>query len=541
MEETSTKQLNEKAVTASKNGRYGQAIKLFEEALKLDPSYDLAKYNLAVAYNNLAREFKNKDDLKIAVGLLKKSILTFPKYSLAYSNIVYLLMHLCDWKTAKAMGKYLDDFTSQELKKNIKVSSSAFLDILRHDNPKHNYLVAKSWSKDIEEKIKLDKKRLNLKKDWSRSRIKSGMTKLRIGYVSDGFRDFPTAHNLLDVFKNHDKSKFEIFTYHHGDNDNSFWNKRIKKLTNFVDINNWRLVQTVEKINSDKIDILVDLKGFTDGGNLEIFAHRPAKINVSWLGFPGTTGADFIDYAIVDRTVVPKSDEKYWSEKLLFMPDCYRPADTGTHVSSRLPAELEGPPIPHLVRDDMIIFSSFNNLYKIDEAIWEVWMNILKQVPNSVLWLWRKDENAVKNLQKRAEELDIDIDRIIFHERLDKKDHLARIAQADIALDTRIVNGHTTTAEALRVAVPVITLIGNHFCSRVSASCLKACNMPELITNSLEEYEELVVKLALHSNELKRIKKKLKNNLKETPLLNTKVFTKNLEKLYLRIYKNYER
>jgi protein O-GlcNAc transferase len=296
-------------------------------------------------------------------------------------------------------------------------------------------------------------------------------------------------------------------------------------------MNNWNLKRAVDRIIDDQIDILIDLKGHTQGGNLEIFVSHPAKVTISWLGFPGTTGMDFIDYAIVDRVVVPKGEEKYWSEKLIFMPHSYRPADTATKPSKK-----------KFKRSDFglptkgIIFSSFNNAYKIEPVMWKVWMNILKRVPSGTLWLWERFPEASKNLKKHAKSHGVDPKRLVFSKRLKKDEHLERIKIADIALDTRIVNGHTTTAETLRMGVPVVALYGKHFCSRVSASCLKAARLQKLVTKNLREYENLAVALATNPNKLKSVVHRLKANLKTSPFFNTKLFTRNLEKAFTKTW-----
>lgn len=509
---------------ASQVGNYGEAIKLFEKCISTYPEYQLARYNLAVSYNNLAKNFRDKGDLHSAIGMLRKSMMSYADYGPAYSNAVYLLMQLCDWKAVEALEPYLDKITDKALASGEKSPESAFVDIIRHEDPAHNLAVATSWSDDLEKQLAADRKKLAFSYKWKNKKIK-------IGYVGDGFRDFPTGHNLLGVLRNHDDIRFEVYIYNHGDKEKSYWEKEAAKaVTQFVDINNWRLIQTVKKIHADQIDILVDLKGYTEGGNLEIFAHRPAKVNLSWLGFPGSTGASFMDCAIVDKVVVPPRQAKYWREKLLYMPDCYRPVDMETPTEKTKLNKPRG-----------IIFSSFNSSYKIEPVIWKAWMQILMTVPQSQLWLWRKDEEAVIHLIDEAQKTGIDPNRIVFHERWDKSKHLARISLTDIALDTRVVNGHTTTTDALRAGVPVVSIKGKHMCSRVSASCLAAAGLSELVATNVDEYVKLAVKLAKNKSLLARLKAKLTLAINNSPLFDTELFTKNLERLYQTAYLNYER
>lgn len=532
MREEATK-TNDLGVNLAKQGRLGPAIEFFKKAKQIDPTYKMPDYNLAVSYNNLAKSFNEKGEVTIAKNLLFKSIEAENMFFPAYSNLVDVLMQLDEWETASNYTEKLYQLIDHQLAYGQKSPQTPFLNILQVDEPLKNFIIAKSWEEEIMEKGK----------NYPTSSRRRGTTlgaskKIKVGYVSDGFRDFPTGHNLLDVIKNHNKKKFEIYLYNHGDNDGSFYRKEFEKLADhFVDMNNWKTADAIQKITDDQIDIFVDLKGHTQGGNLEIFVTHPGKVQISWLGFPGTTGMRFIDYAIVDRVVVPEGEEKYWSEKLIFMPDSYRPVDTGTPVvrsQNSVSREKFGLP------EDKFIFSSFNNSYKIEPVMWEVWMNILKRVPNSILWLWERFPEATKNLKKYAKEYGVDPKRLYFTGRLPKAEHLARITLSDLALDTRIVNGHTTTAETIRMGVPVIALYGNHFCSRVSSSILKACNMEELITHSLKEYEELAVKLAKNPKELKSVARRLKANLKTSPLLNTKLFTKNLEKAFSKAFEIYK-
>ncbi|MDH3723186.1 MAG: hypothetical protein OER74_16945 [Desulfobacteraceae bacterium] len=210
---------------------------------------------------------------------------------------------------------------------------------------------------------------------------------------------------------------------------------------------------------------VVDLKGHTKGGRLSICAFRPAPIQVHYLGFPGTTGADFIDYIITDRTVTPEGHEPYYSEKLVFLPHCYQVNDHEQVISDRIweKAELHLP-------EGNFVFCSFNQSYKIEPLIFDSWMNILQQIPESVLWLFDGGETIRENLRLEAHSRGINPERLVFAEKYSKAEHLSRLVHAQLALDTRIVNGHTTTSDALWAGVPVITLQGSHFASRVSSA-----------------------------------------------------------------------
>jgi predicted O-linked N-acetylglucosamine transferase (SPINDLY family) len=267
---------------------------------------------------------------------------------------------------------------------------------------------------------------------------------------------------------------------------------------------------------------------------MHILAFRPAPIQVSYLGFPGTSGAKFIDYIITDRIVTPQRQLTFYSEKVVHLPYCYQVNDH-TQTISQMGYTKRDFGLP----DDVFVFCSFNQGYKIDETMFNIWMKILKNVPDSVLWLLVKGEMVKKNLRQEAERRSVNPDHLHFADRLRKPDHLERLSKADLALDTRIYNGHTTSSDALWAGVPVITLQGDHFASRVSSSILKAIGMPELVTTSLEEYKNLAVRLAKNQDQLEAVKKRIIENRLKNPLFDTPRFVKNLERVYKEMWEIY--
>jgi predicted O-linked N-acetylglucosamine transferase (SPINDLY family) len=293
-------------------------------------------------------------------------------------------------------------------------------------------------------------------------------------------------------------------------------------------------IEAAKKINEDGIDILIDLKGHTKDNRLEIMALKPAPIQITWLGFPGTTGSSFIDYIITDKIVTPPSSQKFYSEKFLYMPNSYQiNYDKRKIQDAKFTRQDFGLP------QKAFVFSSFNHTSKIDPETYFSWTNILNSVPNSVLWLLRSNKMAEKNLQKYAKTAGVNPNRIIFSDTVMPNEwHLARLKLSDLALDTFIYNGHTTTSDSLWAGVPVVTLLGKHFASRVAASLLTAVGLPELITHSQKEYENLAIKIANDNKLNARLKSKLISNKLTSPLFNTKLFVENLEKLYTKIYES---
>jgi predicted O-linked N-acetylglucosamine transferase (SPINDLY family) len=345
-------------------------------------------------------------------------------------------------------------------------------------------------------------------------------------------------HLMAELFECHDKKKFELIAFSFGPDKQDQWRKRVLLcFDQFVDV----------KLKSDReisllarkmeIDIAIDLKGFTQDCRPNIFAEGSAPIQVSYLGYPGTMAADYIDYLIADRTLIPEESQKYYSEKIVYMPNSYQ-----VNISKRSVSEAS------LLRHELglpntgFIFCCFNNNYKITPTTFDSWMRILKKVDGSVLWLFSHYDNTTttKNLKKEAIKFGINEDRLVFAKHVPNEEHLNRIKQADLFIDTLPCNAHTTASDALRMGLPVLTCMGNSFASRVAASVINAVNLPELITTNQEQYESLAIELATHPEKLKIIKEKLVSNLSTAPLYDTKLFTKNLESAYTMMYDRYQ-
>jgi len=399
---------------------------------------------------------------------------------------------------------------------------SPFVSVAMYPDPERNFTVARIWSSNISEEVTKFRPSFTFE---NRGRPKD---KIIVGYLSSDFHDHATAHLMLSLFGLHDRTAFEIHCYSYGEDDGSTYRKRIREDSDrFIDVSDLGCAAIAKRIYEGEVDILIDLKGYTTGGRMHISAFRPAPVQVSYLGFPGTTGAEFIDYIITDRIVTPKSQSRYYSEKCVYLPHCYQVNDNAQTISKK-----EWTKSHFGLPEDGIVFCSFNQGYKIDPPMFDVWMRILRDVPESVLWLLVKGEIVKRNLRQEAEHRGVDAHRLHFAERLPKPDHLARLALADLALDTRIYNGHTTSSDALWAGVPVITVQGNHFASRVSSSILTASGLPELITNSLEEYRNLAVRLAQGLDQREAVRRKLIGNRSARPLFDTPRFVRNLEKAY---------
>ena len=361
--------------------------------------------------------------------------------------------------------------------------------------------------------------------------------KIRIGYFSCDFREHPVAMLTTELFESHDRSRFEIVAFSLGPDDSSPARERLKKaFDRFIDIDTRTDRDAAELVRENSIDIAIDLCGHTSGGRMGIFSRRAAPIQATWLGYAGTTGAGYFDYLIGDPTVIPPEHRPYYSEKIAYLPHCYLPNDSTRVIAERPTREQVGLPTQGFV------FCSFNNSYKFTPDVFSSWARILSRVEGSVLWLAHNEPTAANNLQHEAERRGIDPKRVIFAGRTSTlPQHLARLQVADLFLDTLPYNAHSTALDALWAGLPVLTRLGGSFAGRVAASALRAIGLPELVTTSLSEYEELAVELATHPQRLADIKQRLAHNRLTTPLFDSHSFVRQLEAVYLGMYERHGR
>ena len=360
--------------------------------------------------------------------------------------------------------------------------------------------------------------------------------KIRIAYLCGEFRDQATSVLMTGVYECHDPEHFEIYALDNGWDDGGVLRPRMKNaFKEMIDISHMTDIDVVKLIQDLNIDILVNLNGYFGEGRQNIFAAHPAPIQVNYLGFPGTLGAEYMDYLIADPVVIPPASCQYYLEKIAYMPHSYQANDSKRIISEKqfTRAELGLP-------EKGFVYCCFNNNYKITPETFDSWMRILKAVEGSVLWLIQDNVPAETNLKAEALKRGISPDRIIFAKRLPLPEHLARHKMADLFLDTLPYNAHTTASDALWAGVPVLTLLGNTFPGRVAASLLNAVGLPELITHTSHEYEQRAIELAHDPLALKYLKDRLVENRLTKPLFDTPLFTKNLEALYTKMVERHE-
>ena len=532
-------------------GEFSEALPAFRRALELDPGLVQSWSNLgstllrlgnipeaisaqtratelapdnAQWWRNLAHALWAGKQLPDAINALRRATVLQPGHAGLRADLIYQLLGICDWSDLEAqlarMAASMDIVPQGQ-------EETPHGNIMWCDDEARNLAVAQRWAQLVSARIP--------PVFAARSRPAKSVKRITIGYLSSDIHDHATAHLMRGVFRLHDHENFRIHTYSYGPDDGSGYRAGICAASDiFRDIRTASHRAAAEQIAEDGVDILVDLKGWTQGVRYEICAMRPAPLQMTYLGFPGSCGADFIDYALVDAVVVPPESAACYSEKLIYLPHCYQSNDDRQVISSDACRRSDfGLP------QDGVVLCSFNNSQKLDPVMFTTWMRILRRAPRAVLWLLAGNRWALENLRREAAAHGIAADRLVFADGLPKPGHLRRLQLADVALDTRICNGHTTTSDTLWAGVPVVTLFGKHFASRVSASCLGAIGMPELVARTLAEYEDLAVRLATDHTYRGGIRAKIENNRLREPLFDTRRFTRNLERAYAQAWKYY--
>ena len=487
------------------------AKQCYLKALSIDPQLPQAILNKGIIDREQGRYTE-------ALSCFRKALTISDDYENALVQLVGLLINQCEWESLHNYNAVLDKATRDAIVAKRKPDETPFLNIIRKQDPLLNFQVSKAWS----EAVQTDAAIWNRQLDFGQRRKSKRL--MRIGYLSGNFQNHPTSELVLGLIKHHNRQRFEVFTYSYGKNDYSTQRKEIVAASDcFRDISGLTDFDAADQIFRDQVDILIDLMGYTKGTRMRICAARPAPVQVRYLGMAGTTGADFFDYIIVDKIVCPKGQESYYSEKPVYMPYTYQVNNYADRFTDRTPRKRASR------SDQPFIFCSFSTAYKIDPSVFSVWMRILSRLPNSVLWLMPENGIIGKNLLASAQSLGVNPERIVFKEKLPIDQHLKRLQKADLALDTITVNGAATTSDALWAGLPVLTLKGRHFASRMSESLLRAAGLPEMVAVDLKHYEKTAVSLANTSLKLKSVRQKLRSHRINSPLFNTGGFVKNLE------------
>jgi protein O-GlcNAc transferase len=497
----------------------GTALYESGDFLKASISYGLSiskNINYAEAFYNSALTFLELKQPETATFSLLRALELDPNLPYLLGSCLHNKLNISDWD-------FFDEgleHCKQEILSG-KKSTRPFEALCLYDDEEIHFKTAKIYADKTFPKIEIS---YNFNKKNSK--------KIIIGYYSSDFYNHATSHLIAHLFELHDKSNFDIYLFYIGKNALDAMSHRLASSScQFIDLSKKTDAEVVEISRKLNIDIAIDLKGYTKNERTMIFNSRCAPIQVSYLGYPGTMGADFIDYIIADKTVIPITSQRFYSEKIIYLPDSYQVNDSLRSISNYSFTKQElGLP------ENKFIFCSFNNNYKLTKDTFNSWIKILKSVDNSVLWILESNKISSNNLISYAHDNGIEKDRVILAKTMRPEMHLARLKLGDLFLDTTPINAHTTASDALWAGLPVLTLLGNSFAGRVAASLLKAFNLPDLITNNRDEYEAKAIEIANDPILVKNLKERVQINKLIAPLFNTELFAKRIEAAYFKIH-----
>jgi predicted O-linked N-acetylglucosamine transferase (SPINDLY family) len=487
--------------------RHDEALAAYQRALALQPDVAEAWYGLGSLFHDLQRHDE-------AARAYARALQINPQLPYLKGILLHQKMLTCDWSDVAALiGEIESDIAAG------KRSAEPFSWQGVATSQRSLQLCAEIYSRD--------RFPANFKSS-ALPRLGTG-DKIRIGYLSGEFRQQATSLLMVGVLEQHDRDRFDITAIDNGWDDGSETRRRIDAaVDHVVAITELGDPQAVAAIRDNRIDVLVNLNGYFGEARTRVFARRAAPLQVNYLGFPGTLGADYMDYIIADRHVLPEAHRPFYSEKVVTLPNCYQANDRKKEISERAFTRVEcGLPAAGFV------FCCFNNSYKITPQIFACWMRILMQTGGSVLWLLEDSALAAANLRREAAAAGVDPQRIVFAGRLPPAEHLARHRCADLFLDTLPYNAHTTASDALWAGLPILTCLGETFAGRVAASLLHNVRLPELIASDLEEYQRLAIELATDPGKLAGVRRKLNDHRLTTPLFDTALFTRHLERAYV--------
>jgi predicted O-linked N-acetylglucosamine transferase (SPINDLY family) len=499
--------LNNRGAALIDLNRAAEALATIDQALAIEPDHADALCNRGMALRDLKRPAE-------ALASFEAALAIQPGHRNAFTGMAAVALANCDWSRTEMIAG--------ELALRIAERNSNFnpFTLLGYSSdPLLQLECARRIIKD-----KMPKPTQPLRREAIRHH-----DKLRVAYLSADFRQHVMALLMVELFEAHDRRSFETVGVSFGPDDNSGVRARVvRALDQFHDVRSMSDFDVAKLLSDLEVDIVVDLNGHTQFSRPGIFAHRPAPIQVSYLGYPGTMGADFIDYVIADKTALPFDQQPFYTEKIVHLPECYQVNHLNRKIAHRIPTRRE-----NRLPDEGFVFCCFNNNYKITPPVFDVWMRLLGAVPGSMLWLVRDNSGTVqRNLRKEAATRGIDPDRMVFADRVTLEEYLARYRLADLFVDTLPYNAHGTAGDALWAGLPLLTCRGTSFAGRAAASLLYAAGLPELVTSDLVEYEALALRLATDAELLRGFRHRLEQNRSTHPLFDTDRFRRHIESAY---------
>jgi len=530
-------------------GRHEDAIAAFAKATSLKPDYPEAYCNAAKSLAQMGRQddafaaldaalklrpdlaeaWKARGTLLASLRRYDEAIIAFEAALKADPDIAYVLgdllhakAHVCDWQgTTEGWSKVV-----HALKNGARISPPFAL-LASPASPADQLKCSTIYAAD-----RFPPSTAQL---WRGDRAPHD--RLRIAYLSADFRDHAFPHLAAGMWEQHDRSRFETVAISYGVDDGSAMRARLMRaFERFIDVRHKPDPEIARLVREMEIDIAVDLTGYTAGMRANVLVQHPAPLQLSYVGYPGTMGAEFIDYIVADRIVIPPEHQKFYSEQIAYLPPSYLVTDGSHRIADVTPTRAEAGLPEH-----GFVFCSFNNSFKITPEIFDLWMRLLRYVDGSVLWLLGANASCVENLRLEATARGVAPDRVVFAPRIAVAEHLARHRLADLFLDTIYYGAHTTASDALFAGLPVLTCLGSTFTGRVAASLLDAVGLPELITGSLAEYETTAMELARDRERLAALRDKLMRQSSRFPLFNTELFTRHLEAAYQTMWGRHQR
>ena len=533
-----------------RSGRHAEACDAFDRALAIHPQHagylnnralslkalgqsDAAETDLraaarlapgtAEAWENLADLLREQDRLMEAAAAYQRVLALAPRRADVAGLLYSTKREACQWDGLGDLERGLVEAVRQCARDSVP-PVTPFTSLVMPLSPAQLRAIAEGHARRYERSARL---RCPTSAP-SRLGRAARPARLVVGYVSADFRDHPTAHLIAGLIEAHDRTRFEVRLYAQGPAaDDAYRHRLVAGSDAFVDIAGAGVCEAAARIRRDGVHILLDLMGYTAAASPELFVLRPAPVQVSYLGFPGTMGAPWYDWYVTDPVCSPPGREDHFVERLVYMPHCYQPNDDRQAVARPGPSRRDcGLP------DDGFVYCCFNQGFKIEPALFDVWARILDRVPGSVLWLFRKNPEVEPNLRLEAERRGLDPGRLVFAARARKEEHLARHRRADLFLDTLRYNAHTTASDALWAGLPVLTCPGSTFASRVGASLVHAVGLPELAVPDLSAYEETAVRLAQRPADLADLKARLDANRLTHALFDTRRYARDLERAF---------
>ena len=496
-------------------GRLEEAVAHFQKATLLRPDLAEAHHNLGISLQGLSRHEE-------AIASLQRALAIHPGHKYTLGALVWSELGICCWEGL--------DSRIEDLRNGVRERQSVtepFALVAVSPDPTDQKLCAELF---FEDRVRGNRSRLWKEERYEHSRI-------RVAYLSGDFREHAVAYCIAELLERHDRSKFEVIGASFGVDDGGEMRARLAQgFDQFLDVRARGDLDAARLLRDLEVDIAVDLMGYTRHSRPGILAHRPAPIQAAYLGYPGTLGADLIDYVIADKFVLPEEHQAFYSESIVYLPGSYQANDSRRRIAERTPTRIEAG-----LPEQGFVFCCFNNSYKILPTMFDVWMRLLTGVPGSVLWILEDNAAAAENLRREARIRGVHPGRLVFAPRVSAAEYRARCSLADLYLDTLPYNGHGTASDMLWAGLPVLTCAGSTFAGRVAGSLLHAVGLTELVTASLDEYQALALKLARGDRLLGELRARLQRNRASAPLFDADRFRRHIESAYRTMWEIWQR